>query len=92
MMDKCPQCGYQPPTETTVDMLRRRCEREDIIIGTRDDVSEKNAATLIGRAHETMANWRYSRDVVIPHFRVRNRLRYTLAELAAFLDANPNHE
>jgi hypothetical protein len=50
-------------------------------------LSHFEAARLLNVKSQTLANWRSSRRVQIPYFKVGRAIRYAESDLLAFLDA-----
>lgn len=95
MSERCPTCGREvsEQPDTTV-FLRARCVDNGHFICADDAVHEDVAATLIDRAEGTLSNWRANGIAAIPFYRhgKTGRVRYRLADLATFLDAQKVHD
>lgn len=87
---RCPHCGHvladQPSTEAR---LRSWCAVNGHFIAPDESVYEATAALLLDRAPNTLANWRANGGAGVPFFRAgrTGRVRYRLADLAAYIDA-----
>lgn len=71
------------PVAETEAMLRRCAEERGYRITPDGYVSEAAAAELLGRAYNTVRNWR-SQHRPIPFRRFLGRIEYSLADLARF--------
>lgn len=88
-MRVCPQCGYCPspdPLQARVEELRTWCNARGYWVGPGDTVTEETAAEILHRQPNTLRGWR-STDQRLPFQRVGNRIRYRLADIAAFMAA-----
>ncbi len=89
MAEACPRCGYCPgddALQARVEELRSWCAVRGHWIGPGDTVIEDVAAALLKRSPNTLRGWR-STDQRLPYERVGNRIRYRLADIAAFMAA-----
>lgn len=71
------------PLAETEAMLRRCAEDRGFRITPDGHVSEAAAAELLGRAYNTVRNWR-SQHRPLPFRRFLGRIEYSLADLARF--------
>ena len=76
------------PNFGKLDQLRAACRDLQIPVSVDGFVLERDAAQLIGKAPHTLKNWRDQRRP-IPFRKLGGRIQYDLAELAAFLAAEP---
>ena len=90
MTEICPHCGHRlslgDSSKAEESELRAWCVAHGYWIGPGDTVTEGTAAAILGRAVKTLSGWRYG-DQRLPFNRVGNRIRYRLADIAAFMDA-----
>lgn len=80
----CPDCGA---ARDPVGQLREWCRARGHWVGPDDRVPESVAALLLGRSSKTLANWRCDLEGP-PFLKIRGRIYYRLADLAAATDEN----
>lgn len=90
MSEACPHCNGtgQVPDQDPVAKLRAWCMENGHHISPDDSVYEEAAATILDRKPGTLRNWRTSGGPLPFHRSGRTgRVRYSLEDLAAFLEA-----
>ena len=86
-MPSCPHCGQPVPEEpTTAATLLAWCEAAGHRVSADLAVDEETAAAILERSVNTLRNWRAANEG--PPYRRRGLIRYRLADLAAYLDAD----
>lgn len=89
--DRCPCCGQPTPAQSsTLELLRQWAIDHGHHVCADDSVYEDCAALLIDRQPNTLSNWRSNGGGNVP-FRKNGRtgrVRYRLADLAAYIDAS----
>lgn len=92
MTCNCPTCG-QPlpvdPADLQADTIRAWCRDNNVPILLGDCVRRSDAATFLGRAEKTLANWE-AVDSPIPVRRLNGRAYYEIRDLAAFVVKTPS--
>lgn len=81
----CPHCGHCLETSSTLADLKAWAEEHGHWIGPSETVTEQVAAQMLGRSENTLRGWRGT-DGRLAYTRSGGRIRYRLADLAAFLD------
>ncbi len=82
--------GTQSIDQTdTVSILRMSCAERGIVITADGRIGENDAATLLGKASQTLQNWRYGARP-LPYSKIGRTVTYHLQDLAAFLDGGKN--
>ncbi|MFT2210693.1 helix-turn-helix domain-containing protein [Rhizobium giardinii] len=69
----------------TVSMLRMECAERGMILTADGRIVEDDAAALLGKAPQTLANWRAEKRP-LPFSKIGRTVTYHLQDLAAFLD------
>jgi hypothetical protein len=85
----CPHCagtGQVPDAIDTATQLRTACNDRGIWRSADDRVREADAAEFLGWQPKTMRNRRYE-DAPIPFVIRQGRPLYSIADLAAWIDA-----
>lgn len=84
-MPSCPTCGHELDHEaTTAAQLREWCAANGRIVSAGDRVDTETAAAILERSPSTLVNWRSSGQG--PVCRRGGKIRYRLADLAAYID------
>ena len=91
-MTACPHCGGTGELpcgdlEGKVEELRAACIVAGIVVSAMGNITEGDAAKLLERTSEALANWRYDRQP-IRFSKLNGRVRYALTDLAAWMLAN----
>ena len=51
-------------------------------------LNEKEVASIIGVQHKTLTTWRHTKRVEIPFVKIGRSVKYRVADIRAFLNAN----